>query len=353
MIPAVFRSAKQTVSPMRLGIICEPTSNAYYRAIMPMRALEKRGHTILWPGRSGEGVPMRDLRTCDLVHCYRRIEHVSDLRALSARRVAISFDNDDNYAASQVSERGSGLAGSRFNKEVFRRTIKIAKLADITTTPSAALADVYRAAGVESVAVIENRLERSMLGFGSRSKHDGTVIGWVAASEHSVDLDRLALTSTLGRLLDAHPSVKVVTVGLRLPLRSDRYEHVAEVAFPRLLLTTSAMDIGIAPLADIPFNHYRSDAKVKEYGSGGTAWLASPITPYRRLGEQQGGMLVDDDEWLTAIDRLIRNPRERKDLARRALKWAKQQTIDHHADAWEAAFHAAITHSKQPLARPA
>lgn len=34
---------------MRLGFICEATVNAYYRATLPMRALERRGHTVLWP----------------------------------------------------------------------------------------------------------------------------------------------------------------------------------------------------------------------------------------------------------------------------------------------------------------
>jgi hypothetical protein len=347
----MFRGSRPAVPPMRLGVICEPYGNAYYRAIMPMRALEKRGHTVVWPGPSGEDAPMRELRTCDLVHCYRRIDRISDLRSLSAQGVTISFDNDDNFRAAQVSERGPGLEGNRYNREVFRRLLKAAKLADITTTPSTVLADVYRDAGVENVTVIENRLERTMLGFGSRSKHHGTVVGWVAAREHSVDLDRIPLTSALEQLLDTHPTLRVITIGLRLPLRSQRYEHIAEVPFPRLLTRTSAMDIGIAPLADTAFNHSRSDAKIKEYSSGGTAWLASPVAPYRHLGEAHGGRLVEDGEWFAAIDHLIRSPRERKDLARRALKWAKQQTIDRHVDAWETAFHTAITRNQQPVAR--
>jgi hypothetical protein len=328
---------------MRLGFICERTNNAYYRAIMPLRALEKRGHTVVWPPTLDEDLSMRELRMCDLVHCYRRIERISDLQSLSRHGVAISFDNDDNYAAAQVSERGPGLAGNRFNREVFRRIVKAAKIADITTTPSAVLADIYRAAGVENVAVIKNHLDRAMLGFGSRARHNGTVVGWVAASEHSVELDRIPIVSVLKQLLDTHAEMRILTVGLRLPLQSPRYEHIGEVAFPQLLGVTSKIDIGIAPLADIAFNHSRSDAKIKEYSSGRTAWLASPVTPYQDLGEQQGGILVKDDEWLATIDRLIRNPRERKRLARRALKWAKRQTIDHHAGAWENAFEAAIS----------
>lgn len=336
---------------MRLGVICEFTNNAYYRAIMPMRALARRGHTVFAPARTGEDVPMRELRTCDLVHCYRRLTRMDDLRDLATHGVAISFDNDDNYAAARVSERGPGLEGNRYNREIFRSIVKAAKMADLTTTPSAALADIYRKAGVVNVAVIENRLERSMFGFGARSRHQGIVVGWVAGSEHSVDLKEIPLTSVLKRLLDTHPDLRIVTVGIRLPLQSQRYKHIDEVAFPRILGTTSAMDIGIAPLADIAFNHSRSDSKVKEYSSGGTAWLASAVAPYRALGEQQGGMLVADGDWLSAIDHLIRDSHKRKQLAKSALKWAKEQTIERHVESWESAFLAAIDHKEQSTAR--
>lgn len=327
---------------MKIGVICELTNNAYYRALIPLGALEMRGHTILWPSTDGKDVPMRELCTCDLVHCYRRIERVEDLRRLSRHGVAVSFDNDDNFAAAQWSERGPGLAGNRHNKAIFRRIVEMARCADVTTTPSAELADIYRAAGVENVMVLGNHLDRGMFGFGSRSRHEGVVVGWVAAKEHSVDLERVPIVDALRRLLDTHPEVRVLTLGMRLPLRSQRYEHIGEVEFPRLLTVTGRMDVGIAPLADIVFNHSRSDSKIKEYSSGGAAWLASPVAPYRGLGEQEGGMLVADDEWFAAIDSLVRAPRLRRRLAKKALKWAKQQTMDRHVEAWEQAFQAAV-----------
>jgi hypothetical protein len=332
---------------MRIGVIYEVNNNAYYRAIIPMRALEKRGHTVVWPPRPEEDVSMRELRTCDLVHCYRRIERIADLRTLSERGVAVSFDNDDNYAASRWSDGGKGLAGNRYNRTIFKRMIEAARGADLTTTPSATLAGIYRNAGVENVTVIENRLERTMPGFGSRSRHDGVVVGWVAGREHHVDLDEIPILTALERVLDVHPDVKVLTVGVKLPLRSPRYEHITEVAFPKLLTVTSMIDIGIAPLADIEFNRSRSDVKVREYSAGAAAWLASPVTPYAGLGEEQGGVLVEDDGWFDAIDRLVRNHRTRRRLARRALRWAKRETIDRYSRAWEEAFENAIAQASR------
>jgi hypothetical protein len=323
---------------VKLGLISESTANAYYRAIFPMRALSARGHTVLWP-EDGKDAPMRELLSCDLVHCYRRMDRLADLRAFVRHGVPLSFDNDDNYAAAEDSKEGPGLKGRQLNNRLARLTLEAARTADLMTTTCAPLRDHYRAAGVERIAVIGNRIDsRVMTGFGSKSKHDGVVLGWVAEREHRIEAERLPIAQALAKLLELHPELRIVTVGLRLQLRSDRYRHVSRVPFLQLLKTTSTFDIGIAPLADTEFNRSRSDVKLKEYSSGGAAWLASPVGPYLGLGEAHGGMLVADDEWVEKASELILNARKRRRLSKHAVKWAKSETIDRHAKLWEGAF---------------
>ncbi len=152
----------------------------------------------------------------------------------------------------------------------------------------------------------------------------------------------MKIVEALSRLLAAHSHVRVLTVGLRLPIQSDRYEHIKGIPLARLLEVTSRFDIGIAPLADNAFNRGRSTIKLKEYGGGGAAWSASPVGPYRDLGSKQGGWLVEDDGWFEALDRLVRSNRTRARLSRRALRWAKTQTVDRHAGIWESEFKRAI-----------
>lgn len=82
--------------------------------------------------------------------------------------------------------------------------------------------------------------------------------------------------------------------------------------------------------------------KLKEYGSAGLAWLASPVGPYVGMGEAEGGRLVPDDGWHTPLERLIVNSRERRKLAKRALRWARTQGIEAHADRWETALRDAV-----------
>jgi glycosyltransferase involved in cell wall biosynthesis len=348
---------------MRLGFIVEPNApNSNYRAIFPMRALEGLGHEVRWPADMARDLPLQELARCELVHCYRRLDRARDLKQLAARGVAISFDNDDDFGAAEVlPESGSsgreGLragGGARLqNTRRFTEILRLAKLADLTTTPSVVLAEKYRAAGAPHVAVIDNHLDGELAGLGTKAVHAGVVVGWMAGSEHEHDLSLLPIVEVLQRLLDKHSELRVVSIGLRLPLRGERYEFRPKVPFGRLLERMADFDIGIAPLADTAFNRARSDVKLKEYGSVGAAWLASPVGAYRERGAGEGGRLVGDGEWFDALDGLIRGGFRRRRLSRQALKWARAQTIDRYASQWEEEFTLAVERARPRRLAPA
>ncbi|MFI5010240.1 MAG: hypothetical protein ACHQDY_08205 [Solirubrobacterales bacterium] len=337
---------------MRLGFIAEPRApNSNYRVIFPMRALERLGHEVLWPPQLERDLPLGELLRCDLVHCFRRMDRSRDLKQLVQKGVAVSFDNDDDFGAADMANSASGKleAGGKAraaNAKRFTEILRLTRVADLTTTPSDVLAEKYRAAGADHVAVIGNHLDGELEGFGVRAAHPGVTVGWMAGAEHERDLGLLPIVDVLGKLLDRHAELRVVTVGVRLPLRSERYEFRPKVPFGQLLGAMADIDIGIAPLADTAFNHARSDVKLKEYGAVGAAWLASPVGAYRERGGGQGGRLVEDSEWFEALDSLIRSGFRRKRLSRQALKWARSQTIDRFAVRWEEEFELAIERAR-------
>jgi hypothetical protein len=339
---------------MRLGFINAPgTANALYRAVYPMRALADQGHTVLWPDRGNAEVPMRQLLSCDLVHCFRRADRIADLETLSKHGVAVSVDNDDDLGELGIDSKGA--SGVKVRVGYARQAARLAaqaRVADLVTTPSPVLADKYRRAGAQNVVVIENYLNPNAPCFGFRSKHDGTVVGWVAGIEHAADVAELGITSVLARLLDRHEELRVVTVGVKLQISSHRYEHNPGVAHKDLFKVISTMDVGLAPLVDNSFNQARSNVKLKEYGAGGAAWLASEVEPYLGLGEKQGGSLVRDGDWFGSIDGLLRSGIRRRRLSRRAMKWAKDQTIDRHASVWEREFEGAIARRTDQAVQP-
>ena len=202
------------------------------------------------------------------------------------------------------------------------------------TATTTLLAQRYAESGAPEPTVIPNLLPGGRLKRKPR-RHDGFVIGWIAGTEHAVDARTLGIRDALEQLQQQRPEVHVECVGvdLRLPTR---YRHADALGFDDLPTAMAGWDLAIAPLADTVFNATRSDIKVKEYAASQLPWLASPCGPYADLGEDQGGRLVADGEWLAALTALVDDKRARKRLAKAGEKWAKSQTTDAAAAQWEA-----------------
>lgn len=339
---------------MRLAAIYrgDAGAQAQYRAIFPMSALGARGHDVVWCGSSGDKIPLTCLEQCDLVHIQRACETgtIELLKHLRATGVAICWDNDDDITAlpkeSPHYRMFGGLTGSRD----FTMQARAMRQADVVTTTSRALQQRFHATGAENVEIVENYIPWEFLQ-GERRPHPGLVVGWVAGGEHAVDAKQLDLVSGLRHILSRYPHVRVVSIGLGLGLGHERYEHVKLVPLRKLPGTLRGFDIGLAPLADIPFNRCRSSIKAKEYASAGVPWLGSPVGEYACLGPRQGGRLVPDDGWREAIEDLIRHPLKRRLLGRRARRWARTQTIQQNAREWESIFERAINRARERRAQ--
>lgn len=337
---------------MRISVISDADLvNSNYRAYQPVMALARKGHEI-YVNRAGEprfGTAALMQSDVVLIHRYFDRELQGVVEQLRRARVGVVWDNDDDITSLPRSNPNYRRLGGAKAQIVERELTKMARLAHVVTTPSARLAEKYRAAGASDARVLENFLPPEFDRV-KPQKHDGVVIAWLAGLEHQVDYQQLRLGETLERLLDAHADVRVMSIGLGLGLKSDRYLHTPEVEFLDLARVLSSADIGIAPLADIPWNQARSNIKLKEYAAAGLPWLASPVGAYRGMGDAEGGRLVADDGWFDALDDLITRERERKKLAKRATKWAKGQSIDKHAGLWLTAFEDAIAKARSAAA---
>jgi glycosyltransferase involved in cell wall biosynthesis len=334
--------------PTRLHIasLADPTNaNGFYRGIGPMKRLEVRGHQVRQLSPDDMPSHFQALHHVDLLHVHRYADdHILRLaREAAARRIAFSWSDDDDMAAVPKNNAGYREA-PRGGFDWHRRHQFVKKLLPMTqlvTAPSAELAQRFADAGAPHTAVIENHVPDEFCAARGRP-HTGVVIGWIAGREHHVEIERVPILPVLQHLLDEDPRVRVITIGLRLGLRSDRYEHIRVAPFFELSEYAARFDVGIAPLTDIPFNRARSNIKLKEYASAGVPWLASPIGPYATLGEKQGGRLVPDDGWLEALRRLVDKDRDRRKLAKRAAKWASTETLSRNVHLWERHFGEAI-----------
>lgn len=322
----------------------ESAPNGYYRGYAPMTVLSAaRGVTTR---RLGDE-EMRCPRGVDvlLIHRYCEVRALGLARDAKAQGVAVVWDDDDHLGAMPKSavtyKRFGGFAWERRRADIQR----VFACTDVVTTPSAALAQHFGEIGAPRTAVIENYVADDFLNPDHRPR-SGITIGWIAGLEHQIDVERVPVVAALQRLLDERPDVHVVTVGLRLGLRSDRYRAIRKVPRRELVQQAAAFDVAIAPLADVAFSRSRSNVKLKEYAAAGVPWLASPVGPYAGMGRKQGGCLVEEDRWYEQLAWLCEKPRERRKLARAAAKWAQGQTLSKNVHRWEETFREAIAHAR-------
>jgi len=326
---------------MRIAFIANPEApGGWYRGIGPMLALSARGHEIrqvLLP--RGEFRPHL-VNGCDVLHVYRDhdAETLRLVRHAKEAGIAVVWDNDDNLAAVPKSNASykeyGGAAGARAQQAID----KLIAMADLVTAPCRMLCEHYRERGARRTLLIENYVRDELPELRARPQGDTVTVGWLAGVEHHLDVERLPIRDALERLLRERAEVRVASIGVGVGIRDERYRHVKRLNFVNLPEEMVRFDIGIAPIADIPFNRGRSNLKVKEYAAQGIPWLASPIGPYVGLGEKQGGRLVPDDGWYPALERLVVKARERRKLAERAWKWGRGQTIGANAGVWEDAL---------------
>jgi len=309
-----------------------------------MIALGERGHDIcqLWEPRTG--IRGELARGNEVLHIHRVHEDdvIQIARAAKQQGITLIYDNDDDMRAVARNNEAAldyrGFAGERALRQIKR----LVQLADLSIAASPVIGQRFREYGAEHVLVIENYCPDAALGASAPSNGDTVVAGWLAGNEHHVDIERLPLREQFERLLDAYPQLVIETIGCSLGMRHERYRHDPHVDFLELSPKLAQFDIGLAPIADIPFNHARSSIKVKEYAILGKPWLASPVGPYMSLGEREGGRLVADHEWVAAVGRLLDKPRERRKLARRARTWGRTQAMSANAKLWEDAIAHAI-----------
>jgi glycosyltransferase involved in cell wall biosynthesis len=327
------------------ALVMEGIVNAIYRSFVPMQALAERGHTVHLEERDEIRDPAALLER-DVVHFTRMYEPstIRVARRLREAGVAVVYDNDDDVSATHVGHEYDPLR----RQQILSGITAMVRCAHVVTTPSEAIAERYRELGAEDVRVLPNCLPPIFTRARGVPPHPEVTLGWLAAGEHKADLKALGLRDTLERLLEAHPRLQVIGVGLPLDLRSDRYDPWPITAYGRLPELMSHFDIGIAPLIDTPFNRARSNVKLKEYAGVGVPWLASPIGPYIGMGPEQGGRLVPDDRWYEEIDALVRDADERRRLAQRARAWVRSEYIEVHVKAWESVLEDAVAHAGAP-----
>ncbi|MEB3350326.1 MAG: rhamnan synthesis F family protein, partial [Cyanobacteriota bacterium] len=121
----------------------------------------------------------------------------------------------------------------------------------------------------------------------------------------------------------AHGLQREWLTSVEVPLTSRRYP-----SFVPWLRQLPGCHLGLAPLADNPFNRCKSDLKALDYAALGLSCLCSDLPPYAELSRRRLIRAVSSDGWLEALDGLREQGQALTRLAPAARRyiWRKRRS---------------------------
>jgi glycosyltransferase involved in cell wall biosynthesis len=231
----------------------------------------------------------------------KSLENMAEWKAQGKR---IVWNLDDNYLAIP-----KWNPYHRFTEH--RASWYVAKaLADVIVASTPALAAALEEP--EKTVVARNLLDLSFYPKKEPVESDKVMLSWVGSQTHLEDLTecKAALDHILTKYRD---KVSVVFFGYCHPdiLRDWLHKGVilqegVPLGMYHQVLSAIQPDVFLAPLADTPFNHSKSNIRVMEGWSLSSAVVASAVGEYNCIREGETGLLATGtDEWVTKLEKVI------------------------------------------------
>lgn len=319
----------------------------YYRLSGPFAELARHGHTTHIPDRPRLILPIEDALDTDVLVCQRlaaqpafaEFQHRAALARANGGGVVYELD-DDIWS---IDVANPALA-SYLHPQVGDYAEKFVAECDLVTCSTEPLAAKLRRFN-DNVLVLPNRIDAAVLDLPRPERRtDRVVVGWTASTSHTTDLRSVA--RVWREFFLSRPDVELHVMGadyrpmLELPdvrhtgWRTDLMEYYAAIDF----------DIGLAPLAPLPFNESKSAIKAIEYGARGIPVIASESTPYRDyvIDGVTGFLVRTPEEWVQRLGELVDDEAMRVEMGAAARKVAEGHTIQEHWSDWGRAYRSVL-----------
>lgn len=302
----------------------------YYRVLLPFDALNAAGHDtgVSWGwDDQAEQAPIvvgQRVSKTDALPIWRR------LRA----RHKLVFETDDDVWSIDPTNLGAYAAHGLSTLDATEQAVRVAHMVTVSTEP---LAEVLRKHH-DNVVVLPNHIDGALLEL-ERPRRDRVTVGWAGGDSHLRDMAVLA--SHLRRFLGRNPHVEFHNLGtdfrgvLKIPGRftgwqANIWDYYRTIDF----------DIGVAPLADLPFNRSKSAIKALEYAALGIPVVASDSEPYRPfvLDGTTGFLVRKEHEWGRRLYELANDEAMRTEMGAKAKAHAATWTIQNGWPLWQAAY---------------
>lgn len=327
------------------GWLADQEGVGYYRLRVPLDALERRGHSVVYRGtmrwQAGR-------RPANHVLVGQRISNPgpSERWAAAAGDVRRVFETDDDL----LNIDPASVKARAYYADPGRRARLLTNIrsADAVTVSTDYLAGVVRTDyGVTApVHVLPNCLESGVFDLAPVDQARPVTVGWFGSATHAGDFEEVR--RPLARWFAAHPDVRMVLgpaefgahLARRLGVDAELRPWQPIWRDPVAYMAGIDVSIGLAPLANTQFNRAKSDLKALEYAARGIPVVASDVEPYRRFVEhgRTGFLVTRPHEWAEALDALAGDPDLRARMGAAARAKAAGRIIDDHAHLWERAY---------------
>ncbi|HEX7490691.1 MAG TPA: glycosyltransferase [Candidatus Limnocylindrales bacterium] len=266
---------------------------------------------------------------------------------------AVVYETDDDLLATPAWSGHSAIAG--LEADLVQSMLGRADLVTVSTPPLERMAARFN----KSVRLIRNAIEpawyRDPAGLPDREGEPRLLFYGVPLRMR----DYAVCRDGVDELARSNPKERRIWMGGDTEAIRDMVDEVAPYvrgasAFARALVEARP-DIGLAPLADEPFNRGRSELHWLEYSMAGAPTIATRLAgggPYDVIRDGVDGLLVRGKaEWREALRSLARSPALRAEISGRARErvLAEYRAADRAAE-WAAAYRWAAENARSRAA---
>jgi len=358
---------------MNIFFLTETESGCYkWRGAIPAKYLRRRGHTVQILSDGFQAYEAPDVMVIFRAH-YPTADKIVEW--CKQRSIRVVFDTDD--ALDRVPRENVHYRELQGRLDLYHFLLEHA---DVVTTTTPVLADDLRRRN-PNVVVLPNSAdpeEWTVLPRG-RFRTEDVRIGWTGSATHFHDLavalpalrelqkqhpftfvmqglcDRPNLQEFYAELVSTHGKAFVNSpLGKSIKrflaeLAGMRYEFHPMVGFARHPETVCglALDIGIAPVVEDPFNRNKSCIKYYEYALSGAVTVASRVLPYS--AEVPITAKNSRQSWKETLEPLVQADRQ----ADRDRLWLQQRdwvlahrNMERNVELWEQVYRGELTSSE-------
>jgi glycosyltransferase involved in cell wall biosynthesis len=298
--------------------------SAFYRCLMPLHALNQGKRCV---AHASVGKFSRTAFEYDVV--VFQIDNSqytqSFARALKEMGKKVIYEVDDAF---DCLEPWHPQYASYGQPERQQSMFQMMGLADAVQVSTGWLKDRY-SQYAKRIEVIPNMIELAAWPAADRLRRDGVFkVVWAGSPSHSGDL--LEVVPALRAFSQRHRDVKIVLFGQELRdtgIPEGQLENIPWCEFEEypFKLAEIDADVSIAPLADVPFNHGKSNLRILQMWATGYPVIASDVGAYREAieGKATGITVTGTDQWLAALEELYGNKGHREMLRQNGFEAMK------------------------------